>query len=172
MKYAPVQNFIGGQFITPVAATVLEVISPVDGSLLSTVPMSAAHDLDTAVQAAKKAFAGWSRTPIKERVQVFFRYKNLLETNLQELAALCSEDNGKSTYDQEQRRSRLCGVAGSLRCKLVLISRDDLALALVNIRGVEQVTAAAADQEFRAAGADRVVTAAALGRFASLGFRQ
>ena len=96
MKYAPVQNFIGGQFITPVAATVLEVISPVDGSLLSTVPMSAAHDLDTAVQAAKKAFAGWSRTPIKERVQVFFRYKNLLEKNLQELAALCSEENGKT----------------------------------------------------------------------------
>ncbi len=96
MKYAPIQNFIGGQFITPEAATVVEVISPVDGNLLSTVPMSAAHDLDAAVQAAKKAFAGWSKTPIKERVQVFFRYKNLLEKNLQELAALCSEENGKT----------------------------------------------------------------------------
>ena len=53
-----------------------------------------------------------------------------------------------------------------------LIPFDDLALALVNIRRVEQISAAAAHQEFRAAGADRVVATAALSRFAGLGFRQ
>src|SRR3954447_18525962 len=49
---------------------------------------------------------------------------------------------------------------------------DDLALALVDIRRVEQVTGATAHQEFRAAGADRVVAAAADGRLARLVFRQ
>ena len=39
---------------------------------------------------AKKPFNCWSKTPIKERVQVFFSYKYLLEKNLQELAELCS----------------------------------------------------------------------------------
>ena len=48
------------------------------------------------LNAAKAAFPGWSKTPIKERVQVFFRYKYLLEKNLQELAALISEENGKT----------------------------------------------------------------------------
>jgi malonate-semialdehyde dehydrogenase (acetylating)/methylmalonate-semialdehyde dehydrogenase len=34
--------------------------------------------------------------PIKERVQVFFRYKTLLEKHLDELAQLCTEENGKT----------------------------------------------------------------------------
>ena len=96
MKYAPIQNYINGQFVHASTSKTMEVISPVDGALLSTVPMSSAKDLDTAVKAAKKAFPAWSKTPIKERVQVFFRYKTLLEKNLQELAALCSEENGKT----------------------------------------------------------------------------
>ena len=53
-----------------------------------------------------------------------------------------------------------------------LIPRDDLAFALVKVRRVEQVAGAAAHQEFRAAGADRVVAATARGRFARLVFRQ
>ena len=96
MKYQPIQNYIGGQFVPASTETTLQVISPIDGTLLSTVPMSAAKDLDNAVKAAKKAFPAWSKTPIKERVQVFFRYKTLLEKNLEQLAALCSEENGKT----------------------------------------------------------------------------
>jgi len=96
MKYQPIQNYIGGQFVPASTETTLQVISPIDGTLLSTVPMSATKDLDNAVKAAKKAFPAWSKTPIKERVQVFFRYKTLLEKNLEELAALCSEENGKT----------------------------------------------------------------------------
>ncbi|MEO6228892.1 MAG: CoA-acylating methylmalonate-semialdehyde dehydrogenase [Ferruginibacter sp.] len=96
MKYTPIQNYINGQFVSPIGKNTLEVISPLDGNLLSTVPLSVLQDLDTAVAAAKKAFATWSKTPIKERVQVFFKYKTLLENNLQELAQLCSEENGKT----------------------------------------------------------------------------
>lgn len=77
----------------------MEVISPVDGTLLSTVPMSGSKDLDEAVKAAQAAFPGWSKTPIKERVQVFFRYKYLLEKHVKELAELCTEENGK-TYGE------------------------------------------------------------------------
>src|SRR5687767_1416757 len=61
--------------------------------------MSGAADLHEAVIAAKKAFPGWSKMPIKERVQVFFRYKYLLEKNLKELALLVQEENGK-TYNE------------------------------------------------------------------------
>src|SRR6187399_1061443 len=76
MKYDPIQNFIGGKFVN-----------------------SSTENLYVAVKAAKAAFPGWSRTPIKERVQVFFRYKTLLEKHLKELAELCSEENGK-TYGE------------------------------------------------------------------------
>lgn len=95
MKYPPVQNYINGKFVPASSDRKLDVISPVDGSHLSTVPMSTAKDLDAAVKAARAAFPAWSRLPIKERVQVFFRYKYLLEKKLKELAELCSEENGK-----------------------------------------------------------------------------
>ena len=96
MKYTPVQNYINGQFVDASTDQTLPVISPLDGTLLSAVPLSAPKDLDAAVRAAKIVFPAWSHTPIKERVQVLFRYRYLLEKHLQELAALVSEENGKT----------------------------------------------------------------------------
>ena len=52
-----------------------------------------------AVEAAKAAFPAWSGMPVKERVQVFFRYKTLLEKHLQELSELVMDENGK-TFDE------------------------------------------------------------------------
>lgn len=107
MKYPPVQNYINGEFTDASSIKTMEVISPVDGNLLSTVPLSTAKDLDNAVKAAKAAFPAWSRMPIKERVQVFFRYKYLLEKNLKELASLVSEENGK-TYGESVAEIEKC----------------------------------------------------------------
>ena len=96
MKYPALKNYINGQYVAASTTRTLPVISPLDGNLLSEVPMSTKEDLHTAVEAALAAFPKWSKTPIKERVQVFFRYRTLLEKNIQELAALCSEENGKT----------------------------------------------------------------------------
>ena len=99
MKYSPLQNYVNGQFVDSSSARKLAVISPIDGNHLSDVPMSSAKDLDAGVKAAKAAFPAWSKTPIKERVQVFFRYKYLLEKHMKELAELVQEENGK-TYGE------------------------------------------------------------------------
>ena len=99
MKYAPLKNYINGRFVAATTTRTLAVISPLDGNLLSEVPMSSSEDLNKAVETAKIAFATWSKTPIKERVQVFFRYKTLLEKNMKELAELVQEENGK-TYSE------------------------------------------------------------------------
>lgn len=107
MKYPAIQNYINGQFVTPSSEKTMQVVSPVDGTLLSSVPLSSAADLDAAVLAAQKAFPAWSRMPIKERVQVFFRYKYLLEKHLKELAELCSEENGK-TYAESVAEIEKC----------------------------------------------------------------
>src|SRR5215217_6756406 len=96
MQYKPVQNFINGNFIASDNLPSLDVISPIDGKQLSKVPLSSRAQLNEAVAAAKKAFPSWSKTPIKERVQVFFKYKFLLEKHLQELAQLVQEENGKT----------------------------------------------------------------------------
>jgi len=96
MKYQRLRNFINGSFTDIDSVRVIPVISPIDGVLLSEMPCSPPSDLDKAVQAAKAAFPGWSKMPIKERVQVFFRFKYLLEKNIPELSLLVSEENGKT----------------------------------------------------------------------------
>jgi malonate-semialdehyde dehydrogenase (acetylating) / methylmalonate-semialdehyde dehydrogenase len=95
-KYGRLKNFINGGFTDISSGRSLPVFSPLDGTLLAEMPCSSAADLDAAVGAARAAFPLWSRTPIKERVQVFFRYKYLLEQHMEELAALVSEENGKT----------------------------------------------------------------------------
>jgi malonate-semialdehyde dehydrogenase (acetylating) / methylmalonate-semialdehyde dehydrogenase len=117
MKYDPVQNYINGQFVPPYSPRALDVISPVDGTLLSKVPMSTAKDLADAVKAAKAAFPAWSKTPIKERVQVFFRYKFLLEKYTKDLADLCSEENGK-TYGESLAEIEKCIELTEFACSL------------------------------------------------------
>ena len=95
MKYPEVKNYITGSFVDNGHKT-MEVHSPIDGVLLSTVPLSGKSDLDDAVKAAQTAYPEWSAKPIKERVQVFYKYKALVEANLAQLAQLVHEENGKT----------------------------------------------------------------------------
>ncbi|MFM1745934.1 MAG: hypothetical protein RLZZ630_1871 [Bacteroidota bacterium] len=96
MKYPRIENHIGGQIVPSAANKFLDVHSPLDGSLLSQVALSTVSDLDAAVKVAAEAFKAWSKVPIKERVQVFYRYKTLLEKNMTELSLLVQEENGKT----------------------------------------------------------------------------
>lgn len=103
--YPSVRNFVGGRFVAG-AAQSLEVVNPSNGTLLSRVPLSSAADVDAAVCAAAAAFPVWSSTPIKERVQVFFRYRTLLEQHRIELAALIGEEHGKIRSEAEAEISK------------------------------------------------------------------
>jgi malonate-semialdehyde dehydrogenase (acetylating)/methylmalonate-semialdehyde dehydrogenase len=94
MKYPAVSNYLNGSFVAD-DLPALDVYNPSEGSVISRVPLSSHREVDRAVESARAAFPGWSRTPIKERVQVFYRYKALLERHLDELAALVTEENGK-----------------------------------------------------------------------------
>ncbi|MEO8218329.1 MAG: CoA-acylating methylmalonate-semialdehyde dehydrogenase [Acidobacteriota bacterium] len=115
-KYPPVENFIGGAFVKE-DSPFLDVFDPSSGSVISRVPLSSAAAVDAAVKAAGRALPGWSGTPIKERVQVFFRYKALLEEHLDELAALVTEENGKVESEARAevlKSAELCEFACSL----------------------------------------------------------
>ncbi|MFI5150186.1 MAG: CoA-acylating methylmalonate-semialdehyde dehydrogenase [Bacteroidia bacterium] len=96
MKHPEIRNYINGQLVKERSDCFLDVISPADGAVLSRVPLSGKATLDEAVLSAQKAFESWSKTPIKERVQIFYRYKTLLEKYMPELAELVHEENGKT----------------------------------------------------------------------------
>lgn len=98
MKYPVLKNFIDGKFVES-SGSLLDVISPIDGTKISAVPFSEQKELDLAVAVAQKSFTAWSTTPIKERAQIFYRYRSLLKKNMKELSELIQEENGK-TYNE------------------------------------------------------------------------
>lgn len=95
MKYPVTENIIGGK-PSPSSGEMLDVFSPLDGEVVSQVAMSDGLAVDAAVLSAQAAFEDWSRKTLKERVQVFFQYKYLLEKHMSELAELVHEENGKT----------------------------------------------------------------------------
>ncbi len=93
-RYGLVRNFIGGDWVPGDGPTV-DVHAPATGEVIARTPLSTTVAVDAAVQGAKRALPAWSATPIKERVQVLFRYRTLLEQHIGELSALIVEEHGK-----------------------------------------------------------------------------
>ncbi|HET9782999.1 MAG TPA: CoA-acylating methylmalonate-semialdehyde dehydrogenase [Candidatus Dormibacteraeota bacterium] len=92
-----IRNLVGAEWRTPSdGAETLPVYNPATGEVIDHVPMSGARDVDTAVQAARSAFAQWSRTAVMERVRLMFRFKAILEDHVDELAALTTRHHGKT----------------------------------------------------------------------------
>src|SRR5260370_10481514 len=80
------KSYVNGDWRRSAATEYVDVTNPATTELLARTPLSAATDVDAAVQAAADAFPAWRRTPPGERVQYLFKLKNLLEENLDDLA--------------------------------------------------------------------------------------
>ena len=59
-----------------------------------------------AVQGARSIFPNWKKTNIRDRAEVMFRFKTILESNMDELAHLISLDNGKTIEDAKASINR------------------------------------------------------------------
>ncbi len=88
-------NIINGKKATSRTDERIPVTDPSTGEILAQVPLSGRGDVDDAVKSAVGAREKWSSMPIKERAQVFYRYKRLLEERAEDLAALVHQENGK-----------------------------------------------------------------------------
>lgn len=95
MKFEEVKNFINGSFKSGSSDQSHTVISPLDGETLSTFKESTMDDLDEIIEHAQKAQKAWQKVTLKERVQVFYKYKQLLEKNNAELTEIIYRENGK-----------------------------------------------------------------------------
>ncbi|PDT00656.1 aldehyde dehydrogenase [Rhizobium chutanense] len=96
LSVSPQALFIDGAWRPPVDGAAMDVISPIDGSRLTTIADAGAEDVDRAVVAARRAFekGSWSRTAPAERKKVLLKIAELIEKNALELAVLGVRDNG------------------------------------------------------------------------------
>ncbi|MCP4815606.1 MAG: aldehyde dehydrogenase family protein, partial [Planctomycetaceae bacterium] len=89
------KNCSNGEWVT-VKSSSLDVINPATSEVLAQVPISSEDHVESVVQHAREAFVQWRRTPVTDRIQYLFRYKQLLEENLEELANTISLESGKT----------------------------------------------------------------------------
>ncbi len=86
--------FINGEFVDGSGPS-FKTVNPATEETLAEVAAASSEDVDRAVQAARKAFDGWSGLPGAERAKYLFRVARIIQERARELAVLESLDNGK-----------------------------------------------------------------------------
>ncbi|ERS94939.1 aldehyde dehydrogenase (NAD+) [Sporothrix schenckii 1099-18] len=105
--------FINNEFVRGVEGKTFEVINPSTEEVITSVHEATEKDIDIAVSAARKAFDNtWKKVTPQERGKLLLKLADLVDKNLDLLAAVESLDNGKSiTY----ARGDVGSVAACLR---------------------------------------------------------
>ncbi len=75
--------------------TYMPVMNPSTGEQIAEAPCCTQDEVDSAVDAAARAFPAWAATPLPQRIQLMFRFKQLLDEHLDELSILLSTEMGK-----------------------------------------------------------------------------
>ncbi len=89
------ENFIGGKWVPPVEGRYFTNLTPITGRALCEVARSSSADIELALDAAHKAKDAWAATSSAERAAVLNKIADELESNLELLAAVETQDNGK-----------------------------------------------------------------------------
>lgn len=94
-----VQHFIAGQATRGAATRDGDIYNPSTGQVQAQVCLGGVDDVNSAVAAALKVQPEWAATNPQRRARVMFKFKQLLEDNMEELAALLSSEHGKVIAD-------------------------------------------------------------------------
>lgn len=93
-----VQHFINGSSQTSSNKT-LPIYNPATGQTIGQVQVADINIINQAVMAARNAFPAWSITPPLKRSRILFKFKSLLEQNIDALAAIVTREHGKTLND-------------------------------------------------------------------------
>lgn len=95
------QLLIDGKWVDAISSKTFATINPATEEVIAEVAEGDAADIDLAVKAARKAFESgpWSKMDARDRGRLIYRLADLIEENIEELAALESLDNGKPIRD-------------------------------------------------------------------------
>lgn len=101
------------------------------GKVMAEAPCCTIDEVNSAVEAAKKAYPAWSNTSVSERAQVMFKFKAILDNNLDELTMLVSTELGKNLNEARGDVIKAIEVV-ELACSAPLLMQGD---SLMNVSG-------------------------------------
>src|SRR6476469_3097250 len=101
VKVTQTKMLIDGKWVNSTSGRTFETINPATGDVIAHVAEGEKPDVDKAVKAARRAFekGPWKKMSARERGRCLSRLADLVEQNMQELAALETLDNGKPIRD-------------------------------------------------------------------------
>ncbi len=91
------RDYIGGGWVDPApGAALCAVENPATGQTIGQTPLADATRVAQAVEDAATAFETWRRVPATQRVQYLFKFKALLEENVDAIARTITLEHGKT----------------------------------------------------------------------------
>ena len=122
MSQETVRNYVNGEWVESKTRDFLDIRNPASAEVIGRTPMSTAQEVDDAVKAAQKAYWDWRTTPPVTRSRYFFRLKNVLEDNFDDIVKLTTIEAGK-TLDESRGELRraiemvevACGIPAMLK---------------------------------------------------------
>ena len=75
-------NFMGGNFYENKSDKLIDIKSPLDGSLVGRIQSLSKEDVDKIIDNAEKAQKSWNEVPLNERAHVLYKTADLLEEQL------------------------------------------------------------------------------------------
>ena len=93
---APFSHLINGKHVPASDGGTMDLLSPIDGQVLTQVARGTAADMELAIASARAAFENrrWAGQPPAARKKVLMKWADLIEANALELAVLGVRDNG------------------------------------------------------------------------------
>jgi len=101
-----IEHFINGKTAKGSSKKTSKVFNPATGEQTSEVNLASKTDVDLAVQKAKQAFTDWGRKPPAQRARIIFKFKELIEKNLDEITKLIVSEHGKVYEDAKGSLTR------------------------------------------------------------------
>ncbi|MEU2601124.1 aldehyde dehydrogenase family protein [Streptomyces hirsutus] len=86
--------YIDGAWRPAAGPDVIEVVNPVDGQVIATVPAGTVEDVDAAVRAARAALPAWAATPPAERAARLAALRDVLAARQDEIAQTVTAELG------------------------------------------------------------------------------
>jgi len=94
-----VMHFINGKLVDNSSYRVGKVFDPALGVAVREVALAEEFDANAAIEAANDAFPSWRDTSLTKRQQIMFNFREILNANKEELAAIVTEEHGKTLPD-------------------------------------------------------------------------
>ncbi len=98
------RHFINGDYVDAIDGGRFDSVNPATGEVIATVAAASHRDIDAAVAAARSAFQSgvWPRMAPRERMEILYRFTDLIDEHSEQLAVLDTLSMGKPITDMLQ----------------------------------------------------------------------